>query len=61
MSQKAEEIVDVPPSGHETISLPTKWVFWYLIPNRTGQNWIWSEYLHPLHSFQSIDDFWRIW
>lgn len=58
---KAEEVVPVPindtPDQHE---LEHVWVFWYLIPNRSGQTNNWGEYLHPLHSFQTIEGFRRI-
>jgi translation initiation factor 4E len=45
--------------------LPSEWVFWYFIPNRSGSVHTdpaedWSSYLHPLHSFDTIEDFGRI-
>lgn len=59
MTKKIEEIIPAPHdqdlSGQEKSD--KKWVFWYLIPSKGGQNIHWSEYLHPLHSFDSVSTF----
>ena len=62
-----EPVVPVPQDSDEfpVHFLANKWVFWYLIPNRSGTapsglTEGWNQYLHPLHSFQTIEDFGRI-
>lgn len=57
-----EPIVPIPPpEDHEGDYNPSgSWVFWYLIPNRSGNASEWSVHLHPLHSFDSIEDFLRL-
>jgi translation initiation factor 4E len=63
----AEEVVPV-PADSDTIGanpLASEWVFWYFIPNRSGSlhpdpSDDWSSYLHPLHSFDAVEDFGRI-
>ena len=54
-------ITAIPPSEEEEVhNLSDTWVFWYLIPNRSGQVNDWKEYLHPLHSFSASEDFLRL-
>lgn len=53
-----EPIVPVPDDGSS--KLDANWVFWYLIPSKGGQNCHWTEYLHPLHSFETQDGFWKL-
>lgn len=60
MSAKAESIVPVPGESSGGTTIPNRWVFWYLIPSKGGQNVHWSEYLHPLHSFDTIESFYRL-
>lgn len=57
-----EPIVPIPPAeGQEGDYNPSgSWVFWYLIPNRSGNVSDWSVYLHPLHSFDTTEDFLRL-
>jgi translation initiation factor 4E len=62
-----ERIVPVPPdpAASDANSLACEWVFWYVIPNRSGTlrrdpAESWSQFLHPLHSFQTVEDFGRI-
>jgi translation initiation factor 4E len=61
-----EEITPVPSESHsvDVDFLADEWVFWYLIPNRTGvansADGDWSSYLHPLHAFQTVEAFTRI-
>lgn len=63
-TQAAPEVEGIlPVPDNETPDqrkLDQRWVFWYLIPNRSGQANNWGEYLHPLHSFTSIEGFQRI-
>ncbi|EAY11393.1 translation initiation factor 4E-related protein [Trichomonas vaginalis G3] len=60
MSAKAESIVPIPSDSGKGTPIPNKWVFWYLIPCKGGQNVHWSEYLHPLHSFDTIEGFCKL-
>jgi translation initiation factor 4E len=62
-----EFVVPVPADSDSTGTNPltSRWVFWYFIPNRTGTVHSdptddWSTYLHPLHSFEAVEDFGRI-
>jgi translation initiation factor 4E len=62
-----EEITPVPVESDsaELHFLSEEWVFWYLIPNRTGlasggPDADWNSYLHPVHAFQTVEDFGRI-
>lgn len=64
---KEEQIIPVPQEdGAIPVHfLTSPWVFWYLIPNRSGASPStdsddWTQFLHPLHSFQTIEDFGRI-
>ncbi|OHT06901.1 Eukaryotic initiation factor 4E family protein [Tritrichomonas foetus] len=59
---QSEEITAIPPAEEEDEihNLSDTWVFWYLIPNRSGQVNDWNEYLHPLHSFSTAEDFIRL-
>ena len=50
-----------PPEGDEEFYHTNGfWIFWYLIPNRSGNISDWSVYLHPLHSFDTTNDFLRL-
>ena len=55
---QSEPIVPVPDDSPN--KLPCQWVFWYLIPSKGGQNCHWTEYLHPLHSFETSDGYWKL-
>jgi translation initiation factor 4E len=64
---QTEEITLVPVESEagDMHFLGEEWVFWYLIPNRTGlasagPDADWNSYLHPLHAFQTVEDFGRI-
>lgn len=60
MAGKMEPIVPAPLVQDGGPILKDKWVFWYLIPSKGGQNIHWSEYLHPLHSFETVENFNRL-
>ncbi|OHT15904.1 Eukaryotic initiation factor 4E family protein [Tritrichomonas foetus] len=58
-----EPIMFIPPQNDkeiDTIPRAGAWIFWYLIPNRSGNVLEWKVHLHPLHSFDSIEDFLRL-
>jgi len=39
-----------------------QWSLWYLIPDRfTNKNADWKEFLHSIHDFSSIEDFWSVY
>ena len=59
-----EEVVPIPPEGTPKEDQTGAWAFWYLIPYRPGvsanKGDDWHANLHPLHSFDTTEDFLRI-
>ena len=59
MSQITHLISDKSLNHHD---LNQRWTLFYCIPNRSGKKEIkWDEFLHVLHSFQSVEDLWALW
>ena len=55
-----EEIKSIDSKEFLNDQLNDQWIYWYLIPNGGGSQNNWSIFLHPLHSFQTIEGFYKL-